>query len=107
MQINERDLPQAGEHFFFSVDGGITPIRIQVFIAGTLHYEGECPDPPCHEMTMIPARSQGSVLRIVTTDKSGARFERSFTIGASGGMPFGGGGTVPQHGGGMTSGASG
>ena len=108
MQIDERDLPYSGEDFYFTVDGGVRPIRIEVFIADKLHYETECPDPPCHEMTTIPIyATKGSVLRIVATDSSGARFERSFTIRASGGMPSGGGGMVPQPGGGTTSGAGG
>ncbi len=107
MQIDELGLPYSGGYFRFEIQGIVKPIRIQLFIAGKLHFKGECPDPPCHEMTMIPIGSQGSVLQIVATDGSGAKLEKSFIIGASKKMPTGGGGKVPQRTGGMVSGAGG
>jgi hypothetical protein len=101
MKIVPDGLPFAGQLFSFKVDGDLKPIMVQVYIASELHYEADCPDPPCHEMTMIPVTSQDTVLQIVIRDRSGGRLAKSFIIGPPGGTLSVGGKVAPRGDGGV------
>jgi hypothetical protein len=80
MIIENQGLPCAGEPFRFSVSGANGKMGVEAYIDSILVYEGECPDPPCHEIIDIPNDRINSVLRIIIWDMDGNTAEEEFTI---------------------------
>lgn len=83
MRIEAEGRPHAGRQFRFAVTGTTGRTRIEAYINTRRVLETECPDPPCHEMVQIPARTRGSVLRLIAIDSVGNREEREFIIADS------------------------
>jgi hypothetical protein len=80
MIIENQGLPHAGELFRFSVTGATGKTRINLYVNTTHIFEGECPDPPCHEIVGVPVGTGGSVLWIKAEDLHGNSIGREFTI---------------------------
>lgn len=95
MDIESAYEPFAGEGFHFTVSGGVKPVRIRVYIDRVQVLDDDCPDPPCHEMVLVPHGTRGSELWVIATDALGTMTERRFSVGDSdtnaGGMTAAGG----------------
>jgi hypothetical protein len=82
MEIETKDQPLAGERFRFSVSHA-PGANILVFVDTLKIFEGDCPDPPCHESVFVPEGTRGSTLRIVAKSTAGKIIEREFNISES------------------------
>lgn len=90
MKIENKGFPYAGKPFLFVVAEATGRTTIEAYVNMRRVLEAECPDPPCHEVVLVPVGTRGSVLRLIATDSLGNRIEREFTIAdfeaSSGGM---------------------
>jgi hypothetical protein len=83
VRIENQGFPYAGQRFRFVVAGAIGRTTIEAYVDTRRVLEAECPDPPCHEVVLVPVSTRGSVLRLIATDSLGNRIERVFTIADS------------------------
>jgi hypothetical protein len=77
--------PIVGEPFAVTARGFEGTARMRLFIGQRLLAEVECPDPPCHEVVLIPEGTKGRMLRVIATDQEGQEEELELTIRESGG----------------------
>jgi hypothetical protein len=80
MKIEAAQAPFAGQFFHFTVLDVAGRTRIKVFVDALQIFDEDCPDPPCHEMVLIPPGTRSSLLRVVAQDLTGATVERKFTV---------------------------
>lgn len=83
MQIEELGPPYAGELFRFTVTGGTRPTHIEVYIDRRQILSTDCPDPPCHEIIVVPPGTRGADLWIIARDAHGNTEQIRFTVGES------------------------
>lgn len=83
MEIEELGLPYAGERFHFTVTQGTGLTNIEVYIDRKELLSKDCPDPPCHEMILVPPGTKGADLWIIARDTHGNTEEKRFTVGES------------------------
>lgn len=80
MRIEVQGQPTAGRMFRAVVYDGIGVTSTTAAIDGVAVFKSDCPDPPCHEVFMIPMDAVGTTLTIEAKDSKGNRARASFTI---------------------------
>ena len=80
MEIDGLSEPVAGKEFNFRVTGDARPLRIEILIGRVRVMESECPDPPCHEMVLIPRQAGGAEILIIARDRLGNVEQRKFRV---------------------------
>jgi hypothetical protein len=101
MRIEVQGQPTAGRMLRAVVYDGVGVTSTTAAIDGVAVFQSDCPDPPCHEMFMIPSDAVGAVLTIEAKDSKGNRDRASFSIvpSTTGGTP------APSRGGAQSMGA--
>lgn len=84
MKIEPLGVPYAGEKFEFTIKGDKKPTSLEAYIDRRQILSTDCPDPPCHEMLIVPQGTRGADLLIVARDADGNSVERVFTVVESG-----------------------
>ena len=79
MEIRALSQPVAGLDFMYTVSGGSGLTTISVYINEQLARRSDCPDPPCHEILLIPSFASG-VMVVSAIDSTGAEVRRTFSI---------------------------
>ncbi|HWX85137.1 MAG TPA: hypothetical protein VNZ48_16185 [Xanthobacteraceae bacterium] len=87
MDIEFSHSPIAGKTFHFTIRHATGKAKIKAFIDTSQVFDGECPDPPCHEQIFIPGGTRGSLLRIIATLADGNTIEREINITESDAAP--------------------
>jgi hypothetical protein len=87
MDIEAFGKPSPGQPFNFTVRGGVGRVTIEAYVGQDQIFKTECPDPPCHEMVLVPGYASGQLL-VVATDSRGVSKQTAFAIETllSGGM---------------------
>lgn len=79
MRIDASEPPSPGEYFRFTVRDGIGETQVEVLVNDTLIHSAGCPDPPCHDLVMVPPYASGQLV-VVAVDSQGVRGQRVFNI---------------------------
>lgn len=69
-----------GRPFSVTASGFSGRARLEIFIGGKLVRRKECPDPPCHEMVVIPKGTRGKTITLRAVSTKGEEEEREFVI---------------------------
>jgi hypothetical protein len=79
MNIEAIGEPYPGRTFSFTVHSDSGRVTIAAYINQSQVLKADCPDPPCHEMVLIPETAFGQLL-VVATDSRGVSEQRVFSI---------------------------
>ena len=85
--INRHRAPIAGATYIFGVanDAGEArvPIHVSVVVGGDVIFDGNCPDPPCHQMSVFIDRRYANLeMRIEAVTEIGQRKVAVMRIGS-------------------------
>ena len=71
MKLEHKGPAVAAQLFSVTASEFSGSIAIKIYVGSRLISQRDCPDPPCHEIVMIPEAAAGEMLRVVTWDATG------------------------------------